>query len=192
MNALPASFARRPVVQVGYLVPDIESAVRKWVERVGAGPFYIYEHFKPALILHRGKPAQWDHSAAFGQWGSVQLELIKVHSMSPATLSEQFSATAHRLHHLTWFSDDVAQESARLAALGWPEVMRMRMNTGTPSAFNDARADLGHLIELYPRANLVAAHYDAIARAAVGWDGTRPLRSWDQRPVEGIDLTGVY
>lgn len=191
MNAMQ-NLLNRPIIQVGYLVPDIEAAVHKWVKRTGAGPFFIYEHFKPEWITHRGAAAEWDHSAAFGQWGKIQVELIKVHSISPPSLGEQFNADIEGIHHLTWFSEDVQGESDRLAELGWPDVMQIQMSTGTRSAFIDARADLGHLIELYPQSGLVGAHYDAIARAAVDWDGARPLRSWGERPVEGIDITGVY
>jgi hypothetical protein len=177
------SILSRPLVQVCYTVPDTRAAALEWVERTGAGPFFCMDHFSIDVATHRGEPAVWDHSAAFGQWGDIQLELIAQHRAEPATMAEALNFGEYKLQHLTWFTDDVGAESARLEAMGWPRVIDARLASGTHFAFHDARDPLGHLIEIYSPTPQVRAHYQAVAAAAVNWDGTDPVRDFNLRPL---------
>jgi Glyoxalase/Bleomycin resistance protein/Dioxygenase superfamily len=167
----------RPIVQIAYIVPDVRAAAQQWVDRVGAGPFYVFDHFE-LTATHRGEPAVLDHSPAFGQWGSVQVELIQLHELEPAAFREAFGGGKFGLHHMTWFPDDLDAEGARLEQLGWPCVLDMTGSTGTRALFHDARAELGHFIELYVATPQIRRHYDRVAQAAQGWDGRDPIREY--------------
>ena len=171
---------RRPIVQIAYIVPEVRAAARQWADRVGAGPFFVFDHFE-LTATHNGEPAVLDHSPAFGQWGDVQVELIQLHQLEPAAFRTAFGGGAFGLHHMTWFPDDpddLDAEGARLAELGWPCVLDMTGHTGTRALFHDARAELGHFIELYVGTPQIRRHYESVARAARGWDGSRPVREY--------------
>lgn len=172
---------RAPVVQIAYIVPDVREAAREWADRMGAGPFFVFDHFE-LTATHAGQPAVLDHSPAFGQWGDVQVELIQLHAMEPAPFRAAFGGGKIGLHHMTWLPDDLAAEGARLAALGWPCVLDMIGHTGTRALFFDARPELGHFIELYVGTPQLLRHYAAVARAAVDWDGTDPVRKYSELP----------
>jgi hypothetical protein len=103
----------RPIVQIAYIVPEVRAAAQRWAGRVGAGPFFVFDHFE-LTATHDGKPAVLDHSPAFGQWGDVQVELIQLHELEPAPFREAFGGGKIGLHHLTWFPDDLDAEGARL------------------------------------------------------------------------------
>jgi hypothetical protein len=167
----------RPVVQIAYIVPDVRAAAAQWADRVGAGPFFVFDHFE-LTATHRGEPVVLDHSPAFGQWGAVQVELIQFHALEPAGFAAAFGGGRYGLHHLTWFPDDLETEQARLERLGWPCVLDMTAGTGTRALFHDARAELGHFIELYVGTPQIRAHYERVARAAEGWDGSAPIRDY--------------
>ena len=98
-----------PVVQIAYIVPDVRAAAREWADRVGAGPFFVFDHFE-LTATHDGRPAVLDHSPAFGQWGEVQVELIQLHALEPAPFRTAFGDAKIGLHHMTWFPDDLAAE----------------------------------------------------------------------------------
>ena len=168
---------RRPIVQIAYIVPDVRAAAQQWVDRVGAGPFFVFDHFE-LTASHRGEPAVLDHSPAFGQWGDVQVELIQLHELEPAPFREAFGGGKIGVHHMTWFPDDLDAEGARLEELGWPCVLDMTGHTGTRALFHDARPDLGHFIELYVGTPQIRRHYESVARAARGWDGSNPIREY--------------
>lgn len=170
-----------PVVQIAYIVPDVRAAARQWADRMGAGPFFVFDHFE-LTATYNGEPAVLDHSPAFGQWGDVQVELIQLHTLEPAAFKQAFGGGKLGLHHLTWLPEDLAAEGARLAALGWPCVLDMTGHTGTRALFFDARAELGHFIELYVGTPQLRRHYAAVARAAVDWDGTDPVRAYSELP----------
>jgi hypothetical protein len=163
------------VVQVAYAVADVRSAAVELAGRVGSGPFFTRHHPLPRLVRHDGRDGEFDHSSAYGQWGAVQVELIEVHHAAPASLADVVMTRAG-IHHVAWFVASIDDEERRLAALGWPQVMRAETGGGFPYAFHDARAELGHLVEIYEPRDQVLGLYRMVAAAADGWDGARPVR----------------
>jgi hypothetical protein len=163
------------IVQVAYAVDDVDVAARSFAECVGAGPFFVRRHIELATVSHAGGPAVFDHSSAYGQWGSVQVELVQVHAARPNSLSEIVLRPAG-VHHVAWFVADVDAEQGRLDALGWPEILDATTASGLRFAFHDARAQLGHLVEIYEPSERLLAFYASIAAASAGWSGDDPLR----------------
>ena len=139
-------------VQIAYAVPDVHLGAGRWQGSFGAGPFVIAEHIVLESARVGGEergPSGFDHSSAYGQWGEVMVELVQEHT---APIGARVG-----LHHLAFFVDDIVTASHALAAAGWPEALWATTGTGTAFAMHDARADLGHLIELYePSPGLLA------------------------------------
>ena len=76
-----------PVMQLGFVVPDLDRAMEHWTGNVGVGPFYVMSHIKFAEALYRGQPTDADISVAVAQWGEVQVELIQQFNDSPSIYS---------------------------------------------------------------------------------------------------------
>ncbi len=133
------------------------------------GPFVVREHIEVNGARLAGRPATFDHSAAFSQLGGLMLELFCVHHDTPVTQSSG-------LHHLAFFVDSVDEDGARLAAHGWPEVLAGTSGGGNYFAMHDARPELGHLVEIYAASERMLAFYASIADTSATWDGTDPLR----------------
>jgi len=163
------------VVQVAYAVTDVRAAAADLAGRLAAGPFFARHHALPRLVRHRDGAGEFDHSSAYGQWGTVQVELVEIHHAAPASLAEIVTASSG-IHHVAWFVESIDEEERRLTALGWPQVMRAETATGFPYAFHDARAELGHLVEIYEPADGVIALYRKVAAAAEGWAGEQAVR----------------
>ena len=108
ISALP-----RELVQIAYTVPDLEAACQEWAEKVGAGPFLVRRHME-VQASHDGQPAVYDHSAAFGQWGPVMLEIIQLHECEPASMREVLEHEGPgQVNHFACFVDDLEDLGAR-------------------------------------------------------------------------------
>jgi hypothetical protein len=168
------------IVQVAYDVgdgSDVRTAAARHAARFGAGPFFVNEHIPLASVEHRGEPAVFDHSSAYGQSGGVMVELVRQHRVEPESLRLQLSQRGTGVHHVAYFVDDLDREADRLEELGYPQAMLAATASGRRFAFHDAVAELGHLLEIYELDDGLAGFYAMVADAAAGWDGRDPVRS---------------
>ena len=173
------AITQRPIIQMCWVVDDMEAAAMQWVKTMGAGPFFLIPHIQLDELTYRGKPATLDQSSAVGQWGTIQVELFQQHCDSPSGAREMFAPGQTGLQHLTWFADDIDAETQRLEALGFPTVMTCRLPAvgGMRLAWHDARSVTGAMIEVYEESKLMRKFYQRVAQAAEGWDGTDPIRA---------------
>jgi hypothetical protein len=165
-----------PFHHIGYVVDDLEAAVADAVAHFGAGPFYVAEHMEFDEVTFHGEPAVFDHSSAFGQWGPVRIELTVIHETDPPELRATMapSGSGH-VGHVGILVDSLEQASAQLEASGVAAYHAGR--TGRVSAiWHDARAALGHSVELLQRNDFLTGLYERIALSAENWDGSDPMR----------------
>jgi len=164
------------LVQIAYRVDDLEAACRDWATKVGAGPFLVRSHL-PVTATHEGAPAVYDHSAAFGQWGPVMLELIEVHECQPASMREVLQHEhSGQPNHFACFVDDLEAASAALIEQGMPLTMALTSSSGMTVHFHDARHVVGGVLELYVGTDHLRGFYDTVAANAVDWDGSDVVR----------------
>ena len=160
-----------PVRQLAYKVNDLEVAAAAHHRQFGSGPFFVLRHVALASSQHRGMEQPFDHSSAYGQWGSVMVELVVQHNPDDSALHEMFphGSGAEGLHHAALFVDDLDGAIARSDAEGMPLAQLSVTTTGTTFAFVDARASLGHMLELYEPTPQLTGFYDFVAEAAREW-----------------------
>ncbi|KPQ31342.1 MAG: Glyoxalase/Bleomycin resistance protein/Dioxygenase superfamily [Porphyrobacter sp. HL-46] len=110
------------VRQLAYKVNDLEAAAATHHRHFGSGPFFVLDHVPLASSQHRGVERPFDHSSAYGQWGSVMVELVVQHNPDPSALHDMFphGSGAQGLHHAALFVDDLDRAIARFAAEGSP------------------------------------------------------------------------
>jgi hypothetical protein len=173
-----------PVIQQGYVVPDIDDAILHWLER-GVGPFFVEEHIRPPGEFDGG-PIQADISAAFAYSGDQQIEVIQQFDDSP-TVYADFLATHPEggLHHLAVWVEDIPKKLEELAEGGHDYEVQQRY--GDAHAYLQSRSHPGVMIQLMARIELMTELFAAIEKASQAWDGkTRPIRKIDWstgRPV---------
>jgi catechol 2,3-dioxygenase-like lactoylglutathione lyase family enzyme len=155
-------------VQIAYPVDDVVAAAESFSARTGAGPFFVLRHIPLADSRVHGRPAPFDHSSAYGQWGSVMVELVQEHT--PALVTP-----GSGLHHVAFMVPDLVDAMRLGAQQGWHEVLWAATATGQQFAFASA-PELGHLVEMYEPSQRLLGFYARIADAAQGWDGGDPVR----------------
>ncbi len=149
---------------IGYWVDDLAAAVT-WAEEVlGAGPFTVLERIDLGEgFRFRGGPAVLDHSAAFGQWGPVILELGQVHDVTPE-LGAALRVGHGNVSHVAWTTDDLSVEASGLAAAGCPLLTTSR--SGAWADWFEGGPVFGHPIEVHQPTPPVLGMWGAVKAAA--------------------------
>jgi catechol 2,3-dioxygenase-like lactoylglutathione lyase family enzyme len=172
-NLLPA----RPH-HVAYLVDDLELAASNTAEVLGAGPFFVLRDI-PLDATSHGAAVDFNHSAAFGQWGPLFMELMQVDHTSTAELTSAFGASGPVLGHVAWAVPDLDVTSAEVEQAGLPLLMWARAGD-IEFAMHDARDKLGYLLEIHVESPGFLGFFEQVHQASIDWDGTNPLREPDQ------------
>lgn len=168
-----------PVMQLGFVVPDLEAAALHWA-KLGVGPFFLLEHIQYGACEYRGRPVSFDMSVAVAQWGEVQVELIFQHDSVPTIYTTFPGASAGGLQHLGVMTDSVDAQLAQLAERGIRPVQSGSTANGIRFAYVDTDelpgSHPGGMIELIERGPAIDGFFAMVRAAASGWDGDRPLR----------------
>ncbi len=163
---------------VGYWVDDLDSALTRWGQDLGVGPFQVIEHvaFEEFVLTVGGQrydDVVFDHSAAFAAWGPVVVELGQVHAIDDRLAAAYGVARAHRVpgavSHVSWVVPDLEQESARLARLGCRLINTAR--SGPISvAWHDGGPLFPHPIELHQHNDVIVGMRDRLVALHVSDD----------------------
>ena len=165
-----------PPVQIAYAVEDAAEAAHRWASDLGAGPFFVRPHIPVTDVVHRGNPGSFDHTSAYGQWGSLMVELVQDHGSGPSAVRDMYAPGESGLHHLAFFVDHLDLAVAKLGALGYPLAMSASGRGGVRFHFVDAVASHGHMFELYEPSEYLRTFCAMVAGAAGGWDRSDPVR----------------
>jgi catechol 2,3-dioxygenase-like lactoylglutathione lyase family enzyme len=157
---------------VGYWVDDLDSALTRWNTDLGVGPFQVIEHvpFEEFVLIVDGQEHDdvvFDHSAAFGAWGPVVVELGQVHAIDDRLAAAYGinpaanGANPGAVSHVSWVVPDLEQESARLARLGCRLINTAR--SGPISvAWHHGAPLFPHPIELHQHNDVIAGMHDRL------------------------------
>lgn len=137
--------------QSGFIVPNVDKAVRELWATFGIGPWNIIT--LPAEVnngaTYYGKPAKYSFKAAFADVGSMQIELIE--PLDGNSIYNDFlKETGGGFHHLGWYKpeslDAFHEAIKKLEEAGFPCIM-----SGYPPdaafAYFDTTKVLGTLLE---------------------------------------------
>ena len=154
----------RGLHHIGYWVDDLAAAIA-WSERaLGAGPFTVLPHIDLGESFRfRGDPAVLDHSAAFGQWGAVILELNQAHDITPA-LAAELRVGHGNVSHISWTTDDLALESAHMELAGCALLTTSR--SGAWADWFEGGPVFGHPIEIHQPTAGVLGMWGELSQAA--------------------------
>ena len=125
MDALtaPTSMLGRPVRQIALVVPDLEAAIRGYVDALGIGPWNVYTIGAPAMtgMTYRGQQADFRIRHALASSGEVMLELIQPLE-GRSIWQEYLDARGASLHHVAFYVDDFGSAADAMRGRGWTPV----------------------------------------------------------------------
>lgn len=160
--------------QLGFVVEDLDEALRYWVEVIGVAPFFVYRDFTLAECSYQSEPIELTISVGYGQAGDVQVELVEQHGDTPSAYLGRASGNAH---HVAIWTPDYDGHVERYRSHGLADVMG-----GSASGKPDERfvylapngpGPMIEVTEVHPPKREL---YRGIAEAARAYDGTDPIR----------------
>ena len=166
------------VRQLGYLVSDLDEALKYWTEVLKVGPFFKMEHLALENQVYRGNPGNVDVTIALGNSGSVQIELIQQINDAPSVYKEFVDAGREGLHHFGIMTVDYQSTRQQYIDLGHQAVFEGTL-AGAPLVYFDTLESLGHYTELWDNNDFYKDLFTEIENAAKDWDGADPVRAWE-------------
>ncbi|MGE0184069.1 MAG: VOC family protein [Parvularculaceae bacterium] len=166
------------IMQIAYVVDDLEAAAHRWMKRFNFGPWVILDHFRADNMTYLGKPTDLDVSIALAYSGGMCFELIQKHNDVPSVYDDAASSNGlGSFHH--WavatetFDDDVARfarDDRHVVFFG--EVVAVG---GLRFAYVDTRTDLNGMIELIEIGPPVEELFAGVRDRADTWDRKTPF-----------------
>ena len=164
--------------QMGYVVPDVEAAMRHWVEVCGVGPWFYAERLPLTSFSYGGKRYDDIHlSIALANSGEMQIELIQQRSDHPSMGREFLAANPKGgLQHWSSWPENYDELYQRALANGYVVGQEGDAPRGRFVYFRN-EGHPGTVIEMSHATPMRRRIFDAVRDAAVGWDGRDPVRT---------------
>jgi hypothetical protein len=169
MSVLPG-----PIRQIGYVVTDLDSALASWIE-LGVGPWLVIRGL-PMRALYRGEPCETMLSLALSNSGELQLELIQQEDDTPSIFTEFLVSHGPGYHQLSYWTKDFEGTMRDVEAAGWPVVWSGGEGFGVRFAYVEPPNSPATVVEISELTDAQSASATFIRDAAVGWDGSDPIR----------------
>ena len=158
------------LMQISFIVPDLQQAIREYTDRLGIGPWFLSEHFNPEVNLYRGEPSDADVSIAMTFSGPMNFELIQQHDDKPSVYRETFLKKGYGFHHWALASYDIEADIAAYQSRGDEIVLDIIINGGRV-VYADTSTYLDGMTELIEITENVRSGFGDMYRIARDWDG---------------------
>ncbi|MGD9535705.1 MAG: VOC family protein [Alphaproteobacteria bacterium] len=162
--------------QNGYVVKDIEAAMRHWSEVMGVGPWFYNAHVPLLDFTYKGTPAEPDVSVAFSNSGMLQIELIQQRNDAPTLFLDFLKAGHEGLQHVAYWTENYEADRAKALALGYKVGHEGSTGKYGPFVYFQTESHPGTIVELSAVVGIKKRLFAHIAEAAANWDGKDPIR----------------
>ncbi len=162
--------------QNGYVVRDIEAAMRHWTDVLGVGPFFYIERVPVEDFRYREEPSDVDVSIALANSGALQIELIQPRNDAPSLWGDFLDAGHEGLQHVAYWTQAMDTELDRIAALGIEIGQQGCIGENGRFVYLLTEAHPGTIVEVSEVSGAKGRFFEHIAKAARSWDGSEPVR----------------
>lgn len=159
------------IMQISYIVPDLQQAMRDYTERLGIGPWFVTEHFNPPGMLYRGEPTSPDVAIGMTYSDHMNVELIQQRDDTPSVYRETLAKKGYGFHHWGLASDYFDRDLAAYRDRGEAVAFEVTLGGGNRIAYIDTTATLPGMIELIEVTDGVRSGFGNMYRISRDWDG---------------------
>ncbi len=168
-GSIPPIFG--PIMQISYLVRDVDAAMDHWAKVMGVGPFFVLDHVEYEDFFYRDQVSDVDMAVAIAYAGDMQIELVQQHNEAPSIFQDFLTTSGEGMMHLGATTDNLEQDIEKLAAIDIKPVQWGKASNGTLFAYVATDFHPGAMIELVEISPRLEKGFQAMKRAAEKWDG---------------------
>ena len=165
------------ITQNGYVVKDIEAAMRHWIDVLGVGPWYYVERAPIENFRYKGEPSPVHVSIALANSGPLQIELIQPRNDAPSMYRDFLAAGHEGLQHLAYWTKTFEADLARALEAGYEIGHSGEVGSPGRFAYLETEGHPGTVVELSDNSGPKGRMFERIAAAARDWDGRDPIRT---------------
>lgn len=162
------------IMQIAFVPQDFDGTIAHWV-KMGAGPFYILRDNQAEWHQAYGKDCRPVLDIALGQWGEMQIEVIRQKTPEKTVYSDWFNAGKEGVHHTCILVEDLDELKRRCEAEGFEIVIEGRAGD-TRWLYADTGGGPGTYLEALENAPGQPGLNDMLKAAHRDWDGSDPVR----------------
>lgn len=163
--------------QLGFVVRDLEAAMRHWIEVLGVAPFIYMENGVSQPVretIYHGHSVHVELKLGFAFIGDMQIELIEQRNGAPSPYRAFLDAGSEGLQHLGFWVPDHRAAVARCEASGYRCVYRIAVSgPSDPIVYFQSPSAIGPMLELVPPA--WRRSREAMKKATQAWTGQEPI-----------------
>lgn len=163
------------IMQLGYVVQDVDMAAGEWAARLGAGPFYLLDHLVFDQYYFRGMRTDLEMRLAFGYWNDMQIELIRPLNQADTLYCRALSNAPGKLNHCASVVTDIDALLAR-RRLQDRVIQSGTMPTGLKFVYLEEFLPGGLHLELIEAREDTLMAFTGMEQVSRHWDGREPLR----------------
>lgn len=168
-----------PIRQIAWVVENLAASVEHWLRVSEVGPWTCFNNV--ALIgRHRGKPTRVRIHVALGYQEGMEIELIEDLGAGSSPYRDSAGRPLLGMHHVAWFSDDVAADIVRARERGMNLAFEAANEVTRVAYLEDAR-EPRLLFEFIEMNAVMRAGLEARLAATRAWQGEEPVRVIDLR-----------
>ncbi|MGW6422266.1 zinc-binding dehydrogenase [Nocardia sp. NPDC055053] len=171
--------------QIGYVVRDIESSMRGFIDS-GIGPWFYLTGLKPGNFIYRGEPSGMVMDVAVANSGDIQIELIQPVNEEPSMYKDFLDAGHEGMQHIAYWAENYQDLYDGALAAGF--TVGQEGEIGGPTgrfAYLETEHHPGTVIEISDLSGTKKFVFDLIRLAAANWDGTHPIQVVDPALLSG-------
>ncbi|MFK7898514.1 MAG: VOC family protein [Myxococcota bacterium] len=182
MKNIGQSFGR--IVQVAYLVEDIETAISNWLAQAGLGPWTWFRNIELETDFD-GQNFTMHIDEALAYMGNLQIQLVQ--SLDPVETAtpyqEHLRARRFGVHHSAFFAEDFDATLAQAQAQGFERTCLMRDKAGFRYAYCQSSSMPDVWIEFLESYPFLTKIFEEGIAAAANWDGTEPVKVFEYKDL---------
>jgi hypothetical protein len=162
------------LMQIAFVPQDFDGAIQHWL-KMGAGPFFLLEDNQAEWVSAYGVELPLVLDIAVGNWGDMQIEIIRQKSAGKTIYSDWRKAGREGVHHTCIMVSDMGEARAACRDHGFAVVHEGR-HGASEWLYADTHGGPGTLLEILCMPAGAPSLADMTRAATRSWDGTEPVR----------------
>lgn len=164
------------MMQMAYVVENLEQTIEEWGKIMQVGPFVIMESFEIDNMQYRGRSCEsLDIRLALGYSGGMCIEFIEQKCDTPSVYRDVVESSGYGFHHWAFITENFEADVKRYQDKGHEVCFSGKVSVGERYVYLDAGPQVHSMIEVIEYSPEVGLLFANIEELSKNWDGKEPI-----------------